>query len=423
MAHFSLPGLRLKRPMAVAAVLLAGSIAGCGSPSAAHLSEADAPAASTPQTETASQGFDAWCQEWQFTCTTDSAQANGAVAVDPKVRKALSTIFLELLQSPSLLSLTRADLEAGDLKSGLKSLSLDAFLGALGQKLDLVGWQKATLANSTLRLDSKGGGWLPSQSGLELGLSEASTVKFLPGDRLEIAGIKLRANVGGQTAGLLALEFPSAETLNLVLSDRRVEGVPTAFVAQLLFDVLGANDPRLEPKAPASRTESIQSFFPLLNWLNQPSRVISLSRRFFSKTADELSALPDMDASLLAILRSLDSLQTNQQSSKNGVALTQVTGSNLRCDANKGELVLAFDRSFGIKRFYQAEKGGIGFEFFGVKASSNKSFGSFPVKRIELTPESYNILDVPVLNKISLKWDDIEKEANKGTVVKTVCTL
>ena len=423
MSQFSLSGLRFKRPLTAGALLLATSMAGCGSPPAVHHNETSSLNDVSTGLPAASQSFGLWCQDWQLACTQTIPTATEAVAVDPGVRKAFSTIFLELLQSSSQLTLTRADLDAGELKKGLKGLSLDTFLSALGERLDTVGWKKATLANSMLSLESTQSGWLPTRGGLDLGLSPDSSFRFLPGDRLEVKGISLKAGAAGQTSSIQAIQFLSSDMLTLELSDRKVENVPNWFLAQILFEAFGANDPRLEPKPQVSRTESILSLYPLLNWLNQPTRVISLSRRFFTKTADELATLPSTDPAVLAVVGSLDSLQTTQVSGKNSVSLTQVAGSALRCDANQGDLVLSFDPSFGIKRFYPADKGGIGFEFYGVKASSKKTLGSFPVKRLEFTPEAYNILDVPLLNKISLKWDDLEKEASKGTVVKTVCTL
>ncbi len=362
------------------------------------------------------QTFKEWCKEWQIDCVTRRIGNLGDNSIDESVRRTFNKIFIEFLQSPSKFAVSRADLEASDLKQGLKVLAIDGLLTPLARQLDLIGWQDARLSGNILQLASKGGGRLSAKSGLQLGIKPISSFEFQVGDRIVTRGLTLGTGDGEREVPLRALQYDpkQPETLIVELDDRSIEKVPAWFVAQMLGEIFGIEDATLFSKTTESSMGAVSSLFPLLNWLNQPSRVLSLSRKFFNRAADELALIPTVDPALVSILKSLESLQSSSKNDQSAIKIVQVPDAALRCSANGGILVLSLDATFGVKQFYSVGQNGVGFEFYGVRASSQKIWGSFGVKRIELTPETYAIRDIPIIGKLVFPWGDIASEGGGG---------
>jgi len=397
----------LKRLRLVPALVCVG-LAGCGSQGLEETSKLKADA----------QDYTEWCVAWDIDCTPKPASSEPKTSFNAKHWDALTSLSSELLKSAVRFNVSRGDVDSPQLAAGFQSLGIGAELDGLKVKLDNAQWQSFGIEAGTLVSRSLAEGSLKAANGLGSKSGTSLSVRIGQGGAVQIAGLTLSSRAGDLSADLTQLSLGATESLNLKLDDHVVSNVPFSYLEDSFTSAFGIENIPSQPKD-FTRQQLLSAMYPLLSWINKPQRTATLSRSFFTLAEAKLKPILAQEESgpaLLALLSAVDSFDFSATAGKSVVRVGQTNGSKLKCNMNNGESTVMFDREFGLKRYWPVD-GGIGLEFFGIKATAKLALGiPLTLKRIEIRPNKITILDIPIIGKVDLDLDTFVKEDKETTV-------
>ncbi len=364
------------------------------------------------------QSYTAWCEKWDIACDASLGAVEGKSPFRSDKWDAITSVASEALNSSVLFSVTRSEFDSPDLLAGLEKLGMASELKQLKTSLDDSHWQSVSI--EAKKFVSRTAGESSLITHLGLGIKADSTISLSPGADgvVQLEGLSLTSKTGEQASQLSRVSLGRGESLNLTFSDQIVQDVPFRFIEDNLNSAF-----KLEDSSPLSKEFSPQQIFgaayPLLSWVNKPQRTASLTRRFFVLAENKLKPVlagENSGPALLTLISAMDTFDFSASPGKNVLHFGQVNGSKLVCTMNGGMSKFMFDKDFGLKRFYKVD-GGIGLEFYGIKASAKLALGiPLTLKRLEIKNNKITILDIPIIGKIELDMDKFI-EADQETTV------
>ncbi|MDQ3231927.1 MAG: hypothetical protein M3Q07_08920, partial [Pseudobdellovibrionaceae bacterium] len=277
------------------------------------------------QEGTTPQSYQEWCADWQLNCRVpDPGKAPSLSAAQ---FQALSTILNSALTSPSVFSVTRQELDADSLKQALTALHLEAVYQDIQTRLDASQWQSAGLENGALVSRHAAATSLRTAEGLVWNLEAVQNVTFMPG-AIQLSGLGLSADAAKEATVLQSMAVASDETFSLGLNDRSVQQVPLDFALDNLLLAFGLDVTQVSDQEIAL-PDIIAAGAPLLGWLNQSSRQITLQRSFFATASGQLGVLlpkDNMGQALGNLLSRFETLRTSSDAKNNLGAVSLVKG-------------------------------------------------------------------------------------------------
>jgi hypothetical protein len=367
--------------------------------------------------EVATQSYQEWCTGWEMDCPVD--EPGKTVPLSEAQFKALSTILGSALNSPSVFSITRQELDADGLKQALSALKMDDVYQDVQSRLDARQWQSGGLEKGVVVSNHAAPSNVRTDAGLVWNLDAVQKVSLNRGSIL-LSGMGTSADAAKESPLLKSMAVASDGSFNLGMNDRSVQQVPQDFALDSLFLAFGLDVSKLDGKELAL-ADVVQAGAPLVGWLNQSSRQIILEREFFATAANELGTLLPEDGigeSLGNLLSRFEKLKTSSQAGSNIASVSLVKGNTAKCDVNNGDVKLKFSSEFGVKRIYQPDANTLGIELYGLEASAKKALGiGIKLKRLELTADKIIIRDVPIIGKVEVKLDDVTSPDQKTSLV------
>lgn len=413
-ANSRFPQNHPKKVSALPLVLVFG-LGACGYQGSADQSKLNA--------EGSALSFSAWCDSWSLLCESEPKPESNTVELDAKTWSAITNVANEALANPVALNVTRAEFDSPQLSAAFQSLGLTAELSEIKSSLDSHQWQSIGLEGKSLVSRAADSITVDSASGLDFNAAPAVTISIAANSNINIAGLGLSSAASGASSELKTVSLGEGNSLNFGLTSETVQNVPFAFLEDTLVSALGFENQGAE-SAELSAQQIIGAAYPLLSWANKPQRSISLNRQFFTVAGAELSPVladESFGPAILNALSALNSVATSSTAGKNVFQAGQVNGAKLECNVNNGTAKVMLDKDFGLKRFYEVD-GGIGLEFFGVKASAKLALGiPLTLKRVELRADKITILDIPLIGKVDVPLDSITDSA-EGEETTIACS-
>ncbi len=368
--------------------------------------------------EGTTQTYLEWCTGWELNCPADEPGKTAPMTAEQF--KALSSILNNALNSPSVFSITRAELNAESLKQAMTALKLDDVYQDVQARLDARQWQSGGLDKGALVSNHAVASQVRTDAGLVWNLDAVQRVALSSG-AIQLSGVGVSADAAKESPVLQSLAVASDGKFSFSMNDRSVQQVPQDFALESLLLAFGLDVNQLDGKEIALG-DIIQAGAPLVSWLNQSSRQITLERAFFASTANEVGVLLPEDGLGVALgnlMSRFERMRTSNAANSNMASVALVKGATAKCDVNNGDVKVKFSSEFGVKRVYQPNATTLGLEFYGLEASAKKALGlSIKLKRLELTADKITILDVPIIGKVELKLDEI---ANPDQKLSLVC--
>jgi hypothetical protein len=353
------------------------------------------------------QTYQEWCTGWELNCPAD--EPGKTAPMTAAQFKALSTILNSALSSPSVFNVTREELDAEGLKQAMTALKLDDVYLDVQARLDARQWQSGGLDKGALVSNHAVSSSVRTDAGLVWNMEAVQKVALTPG-AIQLSGVGVSADAAKESPVLQSMAVANDGNFNLSLQDRAVSGLPQDFALENLLLAFGLDVSKLDGKEIAL-PDVIEAGAPLVGWLNQSSRQITLERSFFATSAGELGALLPEDGlgqTLGNLLGRFEKLRTSSDPRNNLATVSLIKGATAKCDVNSGDVKVKFSAEFGVKRIYQPKAGTLGLEFYGLEASAKKALGiGIKLKRVELSADKITILDVPIIGKVDVKLDDV----------------
>lgn len=404
----SLQGLRTQSFATACLIVFGSGLTACGP-------QFSSERAAIKEAGTLTQSYQEWCTDWQLNCPAADPGKTDPLTLDQY--KALTTILGSALQSPSVINLNRQDLDAPGLKQAISTLHLDDVYQDVHARLDANQWQSLALEGGSLVSRNAVVSSVRTEAGILLQLDTLEKVSVAPGS-IGLSGIGLGADAVETAPALQTIAAGADGTFSFGLNDRTVNQVPQSFALDNLLLAFGLDTGKLENRT-ITLQEIVAAAGPLIGALNQGNRQIALDRGFFTSTAPQLGVLLPADAigqNLGNLLNLFDKVRTSTDPKANLATVNLLKNTSGKCDLNKGEVKLKFATEFGVKRWYQPNPTTLGLEFYGLEASAKKALGiSIKLKRVELGADKITILDVPIIGKVDLKWDDIGGDSGQKT--------
>ncbi|RYZ51262.1 MAG: hypothetical protein EOP07_21635 [Proteobacteria bacterium] len=373
--------------------------------------------------ESTALSFASWCESWSILCESQPSPTPNPVELDAQTWTAITKVADEALANTVALNVTRAEIDSPQLSAAFQSLGLTSELNEFKASLDSHQWESIGLEGKSLVSRAAAESSVVASNGLGLNTATALTVSLGADATVSVNGLNISSAASGVSSELKTIGLGEANSLNFGLTSETVQNVPFEFLENTLVSALGFESPTAEP-AELTAQQVIGAAYPLLSWANKPQRTISLNRKFFTVAGTEFSPVLSADSNGPAILNALSALNTfviSATAGKNVVQIGQVSGAKLECNVNNGTAKVMLDKDFGLKRYYEVD-GGIGLEFFGVKASAKLALGiPLTLKRVELRADKITILDIPIIGKVDVPLKSIT-ESSGGEDTKIACT-
>lgn len=366
--------------------------------------------------------FESWCDSWAILCESEPSPVPAPITLDGKTWTAITNVATEALNNPITFNVTRAEVDSPQLAQAFEKLGLTSELNEFKTSLDNAQWQSLGLEGKSIVSRASAQGRVDAANGLSFESGTALSLSLGANSSIAVNGLSLSSAAVAQPAPLTSISLGEGNSLNFALGEDTVQNVPITFLEDTLLSAFGVEDAATEATE-FTTDQIISAAYPLLSWANKPQRTVSLNRKFFSVAGTELKPVldgEDFGPAVLNALSALDSLAISATAGRNVAQITQVSGAKLECNINNGEAKVTLDREFGLKRFYQVD-GGIGLEFYGVKASARLALGiPLTLKRIELRGNKVTILDIPIIGKIDVDLDQLGGSGEEETVFACV---
>ncbi len=389
-------------------VSLAVSIlAGCGSLERQELS-------SSSQAATTTLGFRQWCQSWGLSCPQGPAPNVPLKDTPWSVSQwtAAAKMMTSLLNGPSQIQVTRAELDEEALQQAVAALEMDKWYDQLIRRVDTYKWQELVSGPGLVESFSAAPVTTTAASGLKMSAETTTEMAFCADPVIQLKGFSAASPFSGETAALQWVAVSATNVMDVRLGSLLVTAVPIDFVMR---EILGDLDVDGLMEMKLSLGKVVKALGPLMTWMSKPTRNLELDQEFFAVARAELPGLipAEQEAKaegLYPALDALQSLRTSAVTGQNLLSAVQLAGAALSCDMESGTLKakVKLEREFGIKRFYTVSADTSGFEVYGMKVSIPSAFGAtIAMKRVEFSPEKIIIRDVPIVGKVELKMADL----------------
>ncbi len=237
--------------------------------------------------EGTTQTYLEWCTGWELNCPADEPGKTAPMTAEQF--KALSTILNNALNSPSVFSITRDELNAESLKQAMTALKLDDVYQDVQARLDARQWQSGGLDKGALVSNHAAASQVRTDAGLVWNLEAVQKVALASG-AIQLSGVGVSADAAKESPVLQSLAVASDGKFSFSMNDRSVQQVPQDFALESLLLAFGLDVNQLDGKE-IVLGDIIQAGAPLVSWLNQSSRQITLERAFFASTANEVGVL------------------------------------------------------------------------------------------------------------------------------------
>lgn len=357
----------------------------------------------TPSATSASVlSFQEWCGQWGLSgCPSNALELSRAE--DPwnaSQWRAAFGVAQALMQSPSRVTVTRAQMQDANLSSAMRLLGLDSRHKALLDRMDKQEMEALELGGGKTTLRSKQESDLDAPSGLHVHAD--ATLEFsIEGTQARVRGLRLSSRDASLADDVVSFNVNSANAATLSMAKEEVTGVPLAFIRS---DVLLFGGAAPKPgKPPADRLFAAIPY--LKSWLVSGQRDLSLNAGVMD-AASRAVAVFGNDASkrqnLQAVLRAVDTLVS--RSDTRGRALVQGTlRRGLRCMTSDGKNEINLKSQFGL-RDVRALGQGVTLDLYGVSITGK--FGpfkrTFEPQRIDVSSSKIVIYNVPVVGSVTI---------------------
>ncbi len=387
-------------------------VAGCSA-------DVDSGLATNAQALESSYTYQDWCQSWALSCPTQTTAGFPSDAESWSVDqwRAVSKIAGALLASRSSLVFTRQDLNDANLQQIAANFQWSDLYTRVSSALDSYAWQTASkeATGQSLRMTFQQATSKQLPIGVLMGTSPQVDLSVSEDSKMDVAGLSLaRSSEQGPGAPddirYMLVNSPNTVDMNFA-SANRVTGMPIRVLLDQFLGQVGAS-----PSDASSVTleSGIRALGPLMTWLIRADRVIDLDRGFFTTVAAQAPTLLGTQgriAGLYPVLGAMNSLLSNATPGSNMISASIAPGKKLNCSVKTpkyGNVSMVFSDSFGIKSHKIVNSDTVSLEFYGLKASFPRILGiSFTVKRMDISPETLTIRDLPIIRSYDLKVADL----------------
>ena len=365
-----------------------------------------------------------WCAGWGLACPQGVAP-NVPTEKNPWTVEqwtAVATLVDSLLNSPSQMQITRAELSEEALLQAVTALELNKWYDQLMQRVDTYKWLEMYNGPGTVQSFVEAPTTTLGESGLQMNADTATEMAFRASQpEIRFKGFSATSPLAGETVGLQSVKVTDLNVMDVKWDNLLVTAVPIDFG---MDEILGDLDVNGLQQVQLSLSKIVKALGPLMTWMSKPTRNLFLDQDFFAVAREQLPKLLPVDPKvegLYPVLDALQSVKTSTATGQNMATVLQIGGVALGCDMESGTIKakMKFDREFGVKRFYKVNADTVGFEFYGMKVSMPSAFGAtITMKRVEITPEKIIIRDIPIVGKVEVKMADLG-DLSKATIVCT----
>lgn len=360
------------------------------------------------------QNFEDWCGDWSINCPSNQPKKD--FHFDSTQWLALSEVLQEFLASKSSFQFDTQDFASSELKNAMQTLDQGALYQDIKQRLVTNQWLSLALEHGSLVQRHTAGYREQTEEGVRFNIAPMQSFQISQIGAISNQGLSLSSETAQASSEFKSMQIEDHANFRLNFSDRVVEHVPQEFALGTLLFSLGLDVHKIND-SPIESRKLIAAAGPFITWLNSRSRVLELDQQFFKVASKNLAAIipkSDLGLNLGNLLAGFKKMKTSPNSKNSLVAISVSPGLVPQCDLNNGDMRLNFAPEFGVRRSYQADAETLGIEFYGLEANIKIGFGiNFEIKRIEISPEYLSLLDVPVMGKIDIKWDDLSKAGEK----------